>query len=341
MNSIERFEIEYQEFHDISPQRRRDQVKEIHALAEFAGKPPEQCDADDFASYLSELQSGGRAASTVRKRGNYIRPFFTWAHGARLVSAEHLMQIQGVSNPRGAGARSTPRPYKRPEIIALWADFEKAYPLLSEKAADTKLKNWERRDKRKHKVRGVGLYSHMMHIQLKAIILLALHCGLRRIEVFRLSVPDVHPENEAILIRGKSPRHAEPKLREVPFTDDCRQAVAEWLKLRRRIAPKAKDHQLWLSLWGDAWINPMWHSRFGALLSKMGSGWSYHRLRHTCATEWLRSGMDLHLVQRLMGHANIRETQSYAEIVNDDIQKAMGERMEDFTRRTGPQRKAA
>ncbi len=50
---------------------------------------------------------------------------------------------------------------------------------------------------------------------------------------------------------------------------------------------------------------------------------SFHIARHTWATRALRKGISIDKVSKLMGHAAIRETQIYAKIVNEELDKAM------------------
>ena len=50
---------------------------------------------------------------------------------------------------------------------------------------------------------------------------------------------------------------------------------------------------------------------------------SFHTSRHTFATWALRKGIRIEYVSKLLGHANIKETQIYAKIVNEELDKAM------------------
>ena len=50
---------------------------------------------------------------------------------------------------------------------------------------------------------------------------------------------------------------------------------------------------------------------------------SFHISRHTWATRALRKGISIDKVSKLMGHAQIRETQIYAKIVSEELDKAM------------------
>ena len=57
--------------------------------------------------------------------------------------------------------------------------------------------------------------------------------------------------------------------------------------------------------------------------TKMNKHLSFHISRHTWATRALRKGISIDKVSKLMGHAQIRETQIYAKIVNEELDKAM------------------
>lgn len=50
---------------------------------------------------------------------------------------------------------------------------------------------------------------------------------------------------------------------------------------------------------------------------------SFHISRHTWATRALRKGISIDKVSKLMGHAQLRETQIYAKIINSELDKAM------------------
>lgn len=313
---FDRFAHEYQQFHGMSEARRVRQLKELRAFADHAGKDILDCSGTDLGAYLADLVGRGLHVNTVRKRGNYIRPFYSFAYEKDLITGERLMAIRAVKNPKGSSGRATPKPYSSKELSRWRRDLDERYPLLPDYRLSYFLSG------RSKYSRGA---THVQRVQIEAIVSLALYCGLRRKEIFDLTIDDMHPDNAYVVVRsGKG-----GKPREVPHTKHSRAKIEEWLKLREWMNPP--HDQPWLSCSPyqkeDGWLRPIRWKRFELLLTTVGN-YQFHRFRHTAATNWLRAGMPLEVVSRLLGHANVTQTLGYAEIVRDDI-VAQVEKLED------------
>lgn len=318
-DAIEQFCAAHFDYNALSAKRRTDVRRALLAYAAHAGVPIETTGAREFRAWLESLIAAGRHPNTVRWMGNCVRPFFRWAwRDAELVTAETYMRIKEVPNPKGASAQGPPRPYSRKELTLFWRAMDARWPTAAGARA------WPRFiDGRARFPRVADL---AMHHQLDAIVHLALHCGLRRAEVYAATLDDVHYDNEYVVVRkGKG-----GKYREVPYTDDARDAMRRWLGTRAVIMRHFEvDHgSVWLSLSRNASMNnplmpstpaaPMNVRRFGEMMSTMGE-WEMHRFRHTCGTEWLRAGMPLEKVQVLLGHARITQTLGYAKVAGSDV----------------------
>jgi len=72
---------------------------------------------------------------------------------------------------------------------------------------------------------------------------------------------------------------------------------------------------------GTAYINK--HLKIISKKIELGKNISFHTSRHAFAVMALRKGISIDKVSKLMAHAAIRETQIYAKVVNEDLDKAM------------------
>lgn len=311
--TIERFEKEYIEYHGLSTKRAIEQVNVLRAFEVHAGKPIIECGAVEFQAFLASLLSDEHV-NTVLKKAGMIRPYFGWAFDAGLINGDTLMAVQRVKNPRGSSKKTKPNPYSSKELRMLWETLDHKLPYVDEKF----LARWRRGTSPWTRVR-----QHAMHLQLEAILRLALDCGLRQREIFKASIDDIHPDNEYVVVRfAKRESIREEKTRQAPHTKASRIAIDRWLAFRSQMKPT--HDAVWLSLHGERRAEPMSPHRFEKLIAtQIGPSYGLHRCRHTCATLWLRSNVPLEKVQRLLGHASIAQTLCYADIVSDDIAAAM------------------
>lgn len=328
---IAEFGASYYDYHGLSDGRRRESRRLLRLFAEaVAPRALTDATANDVQDHLNDRLKTC-APSTVRQDLNVIRPFFAWMWRTKLVDAERLMEVRELRPPRGASAH-LPRPYKRTEIQQLWRDLDAKYPVwpgvgTAEQRAEMYLRRWQRGQSRWSRVQ-----SHAKRTQLEAIIWLALGAGLRRIEIFTLSLDDMDPINDYIAVGGAAKnREGVSHPRAVPWcSDDVNLHVHRWLALRDELEP---DHESpWLSLHQDHYLKAMRFRQFKMLMRQIGRGYEFHRLRHTFATEQLRSGQKLEKLQKIMGHHRITQTLLYTQILEGDVVKAAAKVESDFSR---------
>lgn len=311
MSVIEQFCDEYHAYNDISPDRR---VKQRRVLLEFEAMAGDLAAAGgaELQTYLASRLESGLSPTTVGQYRGMIQPFFRWAWQRKLIDGERLMEIQAVEPPRGSNGNGRPRPYSRKEVQRFWRDLDERFPLVEPKYVE-------------RFVRGTTPYRrvrpHARHLQIEAIAWLALGGGLRRDEILRLTIEDMHPDNAVVVVHSaRKNAEAEERLRSVPYNAPMRDAVKTWLDFRALLKPQ---HDCpWLSLYPPTRANRMPKRTFEHLLLTDVGAWELHRMRHTCATELLRAGMPIEKVQRIMGHSRVQQTLAYTQLLDGDVIEA-------------------
>lgn len=329
---IDRFCAEYHEYNGITHDRRVMQARVLRQLEATIGGDLLTCEAPDLRTFLAGELAAGLAPSTVQRDLKALRPFFRWAWQSKLIDAERLMELRDVPPPRVAQA--LPRPYKREQIQKLWLDVDARWPRLDEKGLRF-IGRYQRGTSRWGRVQ-----SHAKHLQLEAIITLALYGALRRDEILRLGYDDMHPDNSVIVVTGaRKNLDGSSHQRPVPMFSPIRTAIEDWYEVRELIGP---DHDSpWLSCHYQHRAKPLQERTFRSLLTRTGRGWEFHRLRHTAATEMLRAGMPLEKVSKVLGHKRVEQTLLYTELLPGDLVAAADKAEAKFVQAVGRLKKAA
>lgn len=163
----------------------------------------------------------------------------------------------------------------------------------------------------------------MMHFRVVrdlALILLFALCGLRLSEVARMGVEDVLADKQALRISGKGNRQARTKIREVVVVRLAWKRLGDYLRLRGHRGQR----YLWISWSGrplrPGGINKAIHAR----ITKAGlsAAVSPHGLRATCASLYVKKGMDPYSLKTLLGHESLKTTMDhYTRLTEDQLRE--------------------
>ena len=152
----------------------------------------------------------------------------------------------------------------------------------------------------------------------RAIICLMLESGLRLAEVAGLSVDDLHLKDMYVRVRGKG-----GKENYVPLGPTTHKALTRYTTAFR-VPASANVKALFLNVYGEPLKYESIKTIFDRLAVKSGITRLHpHLLRHTAATKMLANGADLHSVQRLLRHSDIRTTLRYLHLVPTQLQEKM------------------
>ncbi len=157
------------------------------------------------------------------------------------------------------------------------------------------------------------LLDHSPGLKARAALSLAYGAGLRASEVVSLKVADIDPERQVIRIeqgKGRKDRYA-------MLSDDLLELLRAWWRAGREKAVMLPDG------WLFPGQNPVNHQTTRQLSrifhgAKDAAGIdkkvSLHTLRHCFATHLLEQGVDIRVIQVLLGHAKLNTTAHYSQV---------------------------
>ena len=152
----------------------------------------------------------------------------------------------------------------------------------------------------------------------RAIVCLMLESGLRLDEVASLHLDDVHLKEMYVKVHGKGDKEGY-----VPIGLTTQKALSRYFT-NFRVPADPRTTTFFLNIYGE----PLKYEAIKALFERLArrSGITRlhpHLLRHTAATRMLANGADLHSVQRLLRHSDIRTTLRYLHLVPEQLQEKM------------------
>jgi len=170
---------------------------------------------------------------------------------------------------------------------------------------------------------------------LKAHVMLSLAygCGLRAGEVVRLKVGDIDSEQDIIRIVQSKGR----KDRNVMLPSDILGLLRDWWKERPASQDKGItcDDRLLFPGYGGKHLSTRQISRLfkqAARAAAITKPVTLHTLRHSFATHLLERGVDIRVIQALLGHSKLTTTARYASVATGMI-AAVGSPLDDLTPR--------
>ena len=152
------------------------------------------------------------------------------------------------------------------------------------------------------------------------IITLFLNCGMRLSELVGLNLSDINDNRIRLLGKGN-------KERIIYSNDACADAISRYLVYRNSntINPNDKN-ALFLTRNGTRIGARRVQQIIDENLKKSGLdtyGFSTHKLRHTAATiMYQNGGVDIRILQEILGHANLGTTEIYTHISSTQLEKA-------------------
>lgn len=149
----------------------------------------------------------------------------------------------------------------------------------------------------------------------RAIFELLYATGMRCSELINIRMRDIDFEQKAIRIMGKG-----KKERIVLFGDQAKKRVLAYLQKERPV-PLEKNEYLLLNSRNNP-MTPRLVQRVFEMFKKFlknERSISPHKIRHSFATHLLAQGVDLRIIQELLGHKNLSTTEKYTHVTSTQL----------------------
>jgi integrase/recombinase XerD len=153
----------------------------------------------------------------------------------------------------------------------------------------------------------------------RVAVSLLIETGIRVGELSKIKVEDVSIADRSIRIHGKGNRQRLVYL----LSRDALDAVSKLLRMRERSG--VRDSNLMVRENGKV-MTPQVIRKILREFREMAGIKRHitpHMLRHTCATRWIESGLDIRFVQKLLGHHSISTTEIYTHVSDKSLKEAL------------------
>ena len=230
---------------------------------------------EDFKKYLREERQ--LKNSTINRYLEILSKMFNLGIDNEIIKNNPLIKISKLREDNYKIRFLTVKEEQR-----LFAEIEKEYEVLD-------------RYTRKKKIIQPYLF-------LKPIVITALHTGMRRGEILNLKWSNLDFQYSFIeLLDTKS-----GKARKIPISSTLNNVLSSIDKLSEYVFINPKTNKPYTDI----------KKSFHKVLDKANiKNFRFHDLRHTVATRLVEKGIDLTVVQELLGHSKLTTTQRYAHPV--------------------------
>lgn len=252
---------------------------------------------DDILAYHRHLRDElGAQPATIERRLVTLKSYYAWREDRNSALPSPFADVRiCVKIPR-----RLPRPIDRNTLKEVIQTGERAIPRRSTPAADKPA-------------------PASQHAVTNLIIKLLIVTGLRISELTNLKVRDVSTDGGQILVNGKGSKE---RIVFVP-NRELQEEFQRYCQLRAEHGTTATP--LFLNAVGRRLRAATFRKRLRALSKRLEiePHLTPHRFRHSAATLLIEEGIDIRMVQALLGHANLKTTEIYVRVSNHALRRAM------------------
>lgn len=149
----------------------------------------------------------------------------------------------------------------------------------------------------------------------KAMLELLYATGIRISELINLKLENIYFDDDVILVKGKG-----NKERICPFSTYAKHYLKVYLEnYRNSLIKKTKNNYVFLNNHGKNMTRQGFFKILKEIANKkkITKEISPHTIRHSFATNLLKNGADLRIIQELLGHSDLSTTEIYTHVVDE------------------------
>ena len=251
------------------------------------------------------------APATQASYLRHLKVFFKWMHEKEILKENITADIKPPKVPQKIAQKTI----SREELDQVYEAFDKFYKEQKEKGFVTK--------------------PHQMRLWFKPMITMMYYCGMRASEAVNLrwnevklkGNPDDPDDHGHILIVNSDDNTTKSKLeRVIPIREPLKPWLVKWHKKQGEpkngyVFPSSTGLNRFHGMTAGSLSRSF--KKFIRLAEDVPNSITLHGLRHSCATDLLRKGVPIHMVQKIMGHSSIDVTQIYEHLDQQDIKNAI------------------
>lgn len=152
------------------------------------------------------------------------------------------------------------------------------------------------------------------------IITLFLNCGMRLAELVGINITDIRGDVLTVVGKGN-------KERTIYLNQACLDALEDYMAVRKTLTATASDkNALFLSSRNQRISRRTVQHLVEINVKKLGLDphkYTTHKLRHTAATLMYQAGVDIRVLQSILGHEQLSTTEIYTHLNDSQLREAV------------------
>ena len=155
--------------------------------------------------------------------------------------------------------------------------------------------------------------------EMKDIVIFALNSGMRQMEIITLLWNQINWEQKIVSLSNQTHITKTKRVRSIPLNPEAFEI------LERRYTNRKQGIDNIFTLDGFPATQNILTQRFKKYVykAKINPSLNFHSIRHTFASWLVQNGVSIYKVSKLLGHSNVKTTEIYSHLRNEDFNEAV------------------